>query len=147
MLFKPSKHRLPPTNGGIFIEKKNITSLESMKSASCGIPRMISSPTVSPWSSESLMLSASLLPFIEPEVLCVIPKKYKFPLGTILLPYILLHIFVGFPLVFLQMSIGQFAALGPAAGLERIASAASGEEMCLFSSRGSNLRLTRAIGG
>ncbi|GFN86748.1 transporter [Plakobranchus ocellatus] len=40
--------------------------------------------------------------------------------GAFLFPFILMFIVVGFPLMFLELSFGQFAALGPAAIFDRI---------------------------
>lgn len=40
--------------------------------------------------------------------------------GAFLFPFILMLILLGFPLMFMELAFGQFAALGPAAIFDRI---------------------------
>ena len=51
--------------------------------------------------------------------------------GAFLFPFILMLILVGFPLMFMELSFGQFGALGPAAIFERICPLFYGEFMSI----------------
>ena len=47
--------------------------------------------------------------------------------GAFLFPFILMFLLLGFPLMFMELSFGQFAALGPAAIFDRICPILNGE--------------------
>ncbi|CAI4232465.1 unnamed protein product [Auanema sp. JU1783] len=51
---------------------------------------------------------------------------YQFDGGIFLIPYITCHLFIGFPLLYLQLAIGQWSGLSMPAALEALAPIASG---------------------